>query len=205
MTLDGARIVTGSFDSTARIWDAASGRELARLAGHEGVIIGVAATPDGARIVTGSDDKTARIWEAASGRELARLTGHDGPVWSVAVTPDGARIVTGSSDNTARIWKLFPSGQALVNEAKAAILRGLTPEGRERNSLAPEVPDWYYSMRKWPYDPASLMIAGKELLGAGKLDDARAKFAKAQEQDSSLSAEIEALLAERDAMAGAVR
>ena len=99
------RIVTGSDDHTARIWEAADGRELARLAGHAARVRSVAVTPDGTRIVTGSLDNTARIWEAASGRELARLAGHDGPVWSVAVTPDGTRIVTGSSDNTARIWE----------------------------------------------------------------------------------------------------
>ena len=35
-SLDGARIVTGSEDKTARIWDAATGKEIAVLSGHEG-------------------------------------------------------------------------------------------------------------------------------------------------------------------------
>ena len=78
VTPDGSRIVTGSEDNTARIWDAASGRELAQLTGHEGGVRSVAVTPDGSRIVTGSEDSTVRIWDAASGRELAQLTGHDG-------------------------------------------------------------------------------------------------------------------------------
>jgi hypothetical protein len=59
LTADG-RIVTGSYDETARIWDAASGKELARLGGHESVVTSVAATADG-RIVTGSWDQTGRI------------------------------------------------------------------------------------------------------------------------------------------------
>ncbi len=33
---DGARIVSGSDDNTVRVWDAASGKELLVLRGHEG-------------------------------------------------------------------------------------------------------------------------------------------------------------------------
>ena len=32
---DGARVVTASADKTARLWEAASGKELAVLRGHE--------------------------------------------------------------------------------------------------------------------------------------------------------------------------
>ena len=73
---DGQRIVTGSVDQTAKVWEAASGKELLTLKGHSGSIRSVAFSPDGQRIVTGSDDKTAKVWEAASGRELLTLKGH---------------------------------------------------------------------------------------------------------------------------------
>ncbi len=63
MTPDGARIVTGSFNRTAFIWDATSRAEVAVLKGHRNVVWSVAVTPDGARIVTGSEDETARIWD----------------------------------------------------------------------------------------------------------------------------------------------
>ena len=35
---DGARIVSGSDDSTVRVWDAASGDELLVLSGHAGPV-----------------------------------------------------------------------------------------------------------------------------------------------------------------------
>ncbi len=110
---DGARIVTASADETARVWDATSGRELARLEGHGGVVTSAAFSPDGARIVTASRDDTARLWDAASARELTRLEGHGGVVTSAAFSPDGARIVTASADKTARIWDAA-SGRALA-------------------------------------------------------------------------------------------
>ena len=64
---DGTRVVTASDDKTARLWDAASGAEIAVLSGHENYVSSAAFSPDGARIVTASWDKTARLWDAASG------------------------------------------------------------------------------------------------------------------------------------------
>jgi WD40 repeat protein len=51
---DGSRIVTASNDGTARLWDAASRKELVVLRGHEGVVRSAAFSPDGSRIVTAS-------------------------------------------------------------------------------------------------------------------------------------------------------
>ena len=90
VTPDGARIVTGSDDSTVRMWDAKTGAELLpRSKATPRRWSGVAVTPDGARIVTGSEDKTAQVWDAKTGAQLATLKGHAGSVSSVAVTPDG--------------------------------------------------------------------------------------------------------------------
>jgi WD40 repeat protein len=111
---DGSRIVTASDDKTARISDAASGKEIAVLRGHGDRVFSAAFNPDGSRIVTASGDKTARIWDAASGKEIAVLR-HDSYVRSAAFSPDGSRIVTASW--TARIWDAA-SGKEI------AVLRG---------------------------------------------------------------------------------
>ncbi|MGO8931973.1 MAG: protein kinase domain-containing protein, partial [Limisphaerales bacterium] len=102
---DGQRIVTGSDDQTAKVWDMASGTNLLTLKGHNGRIWSVAFSPNGQRIVTGSEDQTAKVWDAASGTNLLTLKGHGGEVRSVAFSPDGQRIVTGSVDQTAKVWE----------------------------------------------------------------------------------------------------
>ena len=101
--IQGSGIVTASSDKTARIWDAANGKEIAVLRGHDNSVWSAAFSPDGSRIVTASDDNTARIWDAASAKEIAVLHGHDGAVTSAAFSPDGSRIVTAAVDN-ARMW-----------------------------------------------------------------------------------------------------
>ena len=111
---DGQRIVTGSNDQTAKVWDAASGRELLTLRGHSDVIKSVAFSPDGQRILTCSGDRTAKVWDAASGRQLLTLTGHSEGVTSVASSPDGQRIATGSLDRTAKVWDAASGREVLT-------------------------------------------------------------------------------------------
>jgi eukaryotic-like serine/threonine-protein kinase len=111
---DGRRIVTGSADKTARVWDAATGNLQLLLEGHTDVVRSVAFSPDGRRILTGSWDGTAMLWDAASGKVVQTLRGHDDAIFSVAFSPDGQRIVTGSRDLTARVWD-HASGQELFS------------------------------------------------------------------------------------------
>ncbi len=111
---DGRRIVTASNDKSARIWDAATGRQLAVLSGHDGVVRTAAFSPDGRRIVTASGDRTARIWDAVTAKPLDVLSGHADMVWSAAFSPDGRRIVTASFDETVRIWDADTAKQLTV-------------------------------------------------------------------------------------------
>jgi WD domain, G-beta repeat len=58
--------VTASADKTARIWDAASGRELMTLSGHAEALTSAAFGADGKHVVTASQDKTVRIWDVSA-------------------------------------------------------------------------------------------------------------------------------------------
>ncbi|MGO8926024.1 MAG: protein kinase domain-containing protein [Limisphaerales bacterium] len=129
---DGRRIVTGSFDNTAKMWDAASGEELLTLKGHSGEVRSVAFSPDGQRIVTGSADKTARVWEAANGRELLTLKGHNDQVFSVAFSPDGQRIATGSYDYTAKVWEAASGHEllTLTGHSNFVLSGAFSPDGQ---------------------------------------------------------------------------
>jgi WD40 repeat protein len=101
---DGQRLATASWDMTARVWDAATGRALLTLKGHASGVHSVAWSPDGLRLATGSADGTAKVWPAAGGRELLTLKGHAAPVLCVAWSADGQRLATGSQDGTVRVW-----------------------------------------------------------------------------------------------------
>ena len=59
---DSNTVLTASEDKTARLWDAASARQLQVLRGHENEVWDVQFSPDGKTMATASDDKTARLW-----------------------------------------------------------------------------------------------------------------------------------------------
>jgi hypothetical protein len=101
---DGNRLLTGSTDGTARVWEAAGGRELLTLKGHAGIVYSAAWSPDGARLATASWDGTAKVWDAAGGRELLTLNGHTGAVFSVSWSPDGRRLATRGMDGVG-VWE----------------------------------------------------------------------------------------------------
>jgi hypothetical protein len=127
---DGSRIVTGSWDRMAKVWDARSATPPLDLKGHTGQVSSAAFSPEGSRIVTGSQDLTARVWDAPSGAPLLDLKGHSGEVSSVAFSPDGSRIVTGSHDGTAKVWDA-PSGTLLLDLGghRGAVIAAFSPDG----------------------------------------------------------------------------
>jgi WD40 repeat protein/DNA-binding winged helix-turn-helix (wHTH) protein len=127
---DGTHIVTASPDHTARIWDAATARQITVLQGHADFVMSAAYSPDGTRIVTASLDHTARIWDAATGQQVAVLA-HADKVYSAAYSPDGTRIVTASYDHTARIWDVMTGKQieALNGHSDVVTSAAFSPDG----------------------------------------------------------------------------
>ena len=105
---DGKRVVTGSPDGTAKIWDAGTGLEIMTLevlSWGLHAVHSVAFSPDGKRVATGSIDNTAKIWDTATGQEIRTLKGHSETVNSVTFSPDGKRVATVSYDGIAIIWE----------------------------------------------------------------------------------------------------
>ena len=76
---DGTRVVSGSWLGLLRIWEVASGEEVAVLRGHEYGVSCVAFSRDGKRVISGSGDGTIRIWVIATA-ESSVLNLHGGVV-----------------------------------------------------------------------------------------------------------------------------
>ncbi len=118
---DGDRIVSDSDDATIRVWDAASGAEVAVLHGgnrHEASAL--VFSPGGDRIIYGRGYRTTvRVWDVASGASLAVLGGYNCEASSVTFSPGEDRIASGggSWDKTVRVWDV-------ASGTEVAILRG---------------------------------------------------------------------------------
>ena len=93
---DGKRIVTGSWDNSAKIWNVETGRAELKLIGHGGYVNSAEFSPDGKWILTASDDRTARIWDAKTGDVLQTFAGHEDRVTAATFSSDGRYVLTAS-------------------------------------------------------------------------------------------------------------
>jgi WD40 repeat protein len=71
---DLTRVLTGSEDGTARLWDAASGQELAIFGNHDGAVTNVAFSPDGHMIITCDQHRHLFLWQI-DGTGVGKLLG----------------------------------------------------------------------------------------------------------------------------------
>ncbi|KAI9840816.1 MAG: hypothetical protein M1837_001289 [Sclerophora amabilis] len=106
-----SRMVSGSGDSTARIWDCDTGTPVHTLKGHSSWVLAVSWSSDDKIIATGSMDNTVRLWDAATGKQIGNpMKGHTKWVSSLAwepyhvQRPGQPRIASASKDATVRIW-----------------------------------------------------------------------------------------------------
>ena len=93
--------------------DAATGRELHRLRGHDREVRAVDFTPDSRTLVSGGEDGTLRLWDVRSGKERRRLMTKQGQVIGVSVSPVGKVLASMGWDtthhqmvNSVRLWDL---------------------------------------------------------------------------------------------------
>ena len=117
---DGRLLATGSLDwrrmtidsptdGSIRIWDVATGRQLAVLAQPDGGILDLAFSPDGTQLLSSSGDGMARLWDVQGSRQVQSTLG---PANGLAVfLPEGPRIV--SAGGEIRVWDAL-TGQTLV-------------------------------------------------------------------------------------------
>jgi WD40 repeat protein len=71
---DGRRVVTASWDNTARVWDLAGPAPVATvLAGHTNVVTSASFSPDGRHVVTASGDATVVVHPVPTDEELVHL------------------------------------------------------------------------------------------------------------------------------------
>jgi WD40 repeat protein len=102
LSLDGHYLLSGSGDTTARLWDLKTGALTGILRGHSDGIFDVALSGDAKVAATASGDRTVKVWDALNANLRATLL-EGVVVYSLALSPDGKMIATGEQDKV-RLW-----------------------------------------------------------------------------------------------------
>ncbi|WP_435009277.1 c-type cytochrome domain-containing protein [Tundrisphaera lichenicola] len=167
---DGTKLAAAGADRAVRVWEVATGKELALIEDHADWIFDLAWSPDGKRLATASRDKTSKVFDVEKKESIATFPGHADTVYCVAFAPDGKSIVTGGADNQIRSWNPDEDAKQIkvVGGFGGAVFRLLfAPDGktllatgadkvvRTFVDLAPKLTinghnDWVYSLALSP-------------------------------------------------------
>ncbi|KAI5811503.1 WD40-repeat-containing domain protein [Peziza echinospora] len=110
-----SRILSGSYDGIARIWDL-SGNILAEASGHTAAVKAVDWISQD-RLLTASLDRTVRLWSYAEDEDhttgtvtaLAEYIGHKSAINTIAISPSTNQFITSSLDGTSLLWSTSPT------------------------------------------------------------------------------------------------
>jgi WD40 repeat protein len=136
---DGRTLLTGHESGELIVWDAKSGKELARPAGLRNAVRGIAFTRDGKTFVTvggfnGKNDEPgdAVVWDAETRTPRLRLEGQRSPFWTVVLSPDDRLAVGGCFDGKILIWEVATGKhvRTLEKHTQGARSVAFSPDGK---------------------------------------------------------------------------
>ena len=130
---DGKTVLTGSWDKTARLWDAATGAPVGEPLAHDDWVSSVAFSPDGRTILTGCYDRTARLWDRETGRP-------DRQAPAAPALRRGGRVQPRRDEDRHRLPTTAPRGSG-------------TPPPAEPIGTRPPPPA--HGLRRWPSAPTA--------------------------------------------------
>jgi WD40 repeat protein/predicted Ser/Thr protein kinase len=135
---DGRWIASGAWDSTVRLWDAATG-ELCATLPHPGYVWSLGYGPDGTWLVSANEkDDLLRVWDTAAGRLRRTIPVPDGNVHRLTVSPDGRSVAGTVFDRRRDKYLLYicdiESGERLHSANGRAL--AYSPDGRWLAALA---------------------------------------------------------------------
>ena len=129
---DGTILALFPFNGTVmKLWDAATGTNIATLEGHTGGVFSAAFSPDGTILASGSWDSTVKLWDVATGTNIATLEGHTGGATSVSFSPDGTTLASGSYDGEVKLWDVATKQNTATLEGHTASVYSVSfsPDG----------------------------------------------------------------------------
>jgi cytochrome c len=131
VSADGQRVLTGGFDSTARLWDLALQRPLATLTGNAGPVHAVAFLPDGQRVVVAGDDGSLALWAPATSDPPRRWRAHAVRATAVGVGGADPLIASAGWDGTVAVWHAIDGSESIrVDHGAAVTAVAVAADGR---------------------------------------------------------------------------
>jgi len=150
LNADASTAVTGSADYSAKVWNAATGDELATLP-HMHIVRAIAIDQETRRVATGSMEKLVRVFDLQQSQEPQVLAGHTAAIKKVIWGTAPHVLLSAGDDKVLREWDLRSGevGRMVALKADVSDLQ-LSADGRLLTLTAGSTVAFY--------DPATLQL-----------------------------------------------
>lgn len=101
-----SELAVASADSSIRIIDTQSLKEIRSFASHADWVTAVSWSDDGKLLISGSRDKSAKVYDFTSGELLSSYLGHGDIVRGVSILPDNKQAVSVGADKKLHRWNI---------------------------------------------------------------------------------------------------
>jgi WD40 repeat protein/Tfp pilus assembly protein PilF/tRNA A-37 threonylcarbamoyl transferase component Bud32 len=133
---DGQRLAAPTASGAIKIWDTATGKELATTAVREREFIltfDIQFSPDGQRIAVCGNSGVVQVYDAATGQPLFALPGDVLTGGHIAFSPDGRYLAVGGRENMVKVWEIRTGREFFTLRGNASELGGIhmafSPDG----------------------------------------------------------------------------
>jgi WD40 repeat protein/serine/threonine protein kinase len=124
-------LVSASSDGFVKLWDPATGKELALKLPRPSYVACLAFRPDGQFLAVGYFDGSIRLWETATGKNKGSFDKSREGVYSLAFSPDGKTLAYGTNEGTVKLRDLETGAVRVVGGHKHIVYSvAFSPDGK---------------------------------------------------------------------------
>lgn len=125
ITHDEKLLISGSHDSTIRLWSISEGYCLFTYKAHQAAVWDIKFFAFSNFFASGSADSLAKMWTVSKFEPVRIFTYHDVDVVKVEFVPKYKSLVTASLDFTMVIWNIVKGQKMIVIESMKSPIRSL--------------------------------------------------------------------------------
>ncbi|KST68055.1 NB-ARC domain-containing protein [Mastigocoleus testarum] len=106
VSADGKYVLSGSSDTSLKLWNLNTGEQICTLDGHNAIIYTVKLIPERMQAISGAADGSIKLWDLEKQECIHTFKENTSSVYTVALIPERMQAISGTADGNIKLWDL---------------------------------------------------------------------------------------------------